>query len=88
MTAAILDSTGSAAFRSGTPIKLFDTSSYFPPTGIANNLSPGRMYDVSADGLRFLMLKDLSVREPTSAPQSITVVQNWIEEVKRRVKGR
>jgi serine/threonine-protein kinase len=84
MTAAILESTGSAAFRRGTPIKLFDTSSYFAPT-VANNLSPGRMYDVSADGRRFLMIKGVSVRELTSASQSITVVQNWVEELKRRV---
>ena len=88
MTAAILESTGSAAFRRGTPIKLFDTGSYYAPTGGVNNLSPGRMYDVSADGRRFLMLKNVSVPERASAPQSITVVQNWIEEVKRRVGQR
>ncbi len=34
MAAAILKSTGSAAFRSGTPIKLFDTRGYFAPTGV------------------------------------------------------
>ena len=85
MTAAILESTGSAAFKHGTPIKLLDTRSYYAPTGGLNNLGPGRMYDVSADGHRFLMMKNVSEPERTSAPQSIMVVQNWIEEVKRRV---
>jgi serine/threonine-protein kinase len=84
MAAAILESPGNAAFRSGTPIKLFDTRGYFAPTGGPNQRDPGRTYDVSADG-RFLMIKDVSVRQETSAPQSITVIQNWVEELKRRV---
>jgi hypothetical protein len=40
--------------------------------------SPG--YDVSPDGQRFLVAKDV---EPP--PTQIKVVVNWIEEVKRRV---
>ena len=58
MAAAILESPGSAAFRSGTPITLFDTRGYFAPTGGPNQRDPGRTYDVSADGRRFLMIKD------------------------------
>jgi eukaryotic-like serine/threonine-protein kinase len=84
MAASILESPGSAAFRSGAPIKLFDTRGYFAPTLGPNNARSGRMYDVSADG-RFLMIKDVSVREGTPAPQSIMVIQNWVEELKRRV---
>ena len=83
MAAAILESPGSAAFRNSTPIKLFDTRGYLAPTGEV--IRPvGRTYDVSADG-RFLMIKDVLGREETSAPQSITVIQNWVEELKRRV---
>ena len=85
MAAAILESPGSAAFRSGTPIKLFDTRGYFAPTGGPNQRDPGRTYDVSADGRRFLMIKDVSVREGASAPQSIILIQNWVEELERRV---
>jgi serine/threonine-protein kinase len=85
MAAAILESSGSAAFRRATPIKLFDTRGYFAPTGGANQRDVGRTYDVSADGRRFLMIKDVSVREGTPEPQSITVIQNWVEELKRRV---
>jgi Tol biopolymer transport system component len=39
-----------------------------------------RMYDVSADGARFLMIKDQFSQ--TVAP-TIVVAQNWIEELKR-----
>jgi len=38
-------------------------------------------YDVSPDGQRFLMLKG----EPTQAITQINIVQNWFEELKRRV---
>ena len=83
MAAAILESPGSAAFRSSAPIKLFDTRAYLVPTSVA-----GRPYDVSADGGRFLMINNVAVREATPAPQSITVVQNWLEELKQRVPTR
>ena len=82
MAAPILESTGSAAFRSGTPIKLFDTRGYL--AGGARDTAAGRTYDVSADG-RFLMIKNAPVREGTLGPQSIMVIQNWVEELKRRV---
>jgi serine/threonine-protein kinase len=62
-------------FSAGRPVTLFEAdyaASEFPLT------SPG--YDVSADGQRFLVAKDV---EPP--PTQINVVVNWIEEVKRRV---
>jgi hypothetical protein len=40
-------------------------------------------YDVSPDGQRFLMLKDETQQATTST--QIVVVQNWFEELKRRV---
>jgi hypothetical protein len=40
-------------------------------------------YDVTADGSRFLMLKDNEV-----APSSIHVIVNWTEELKRTVSMR
>jgi hypothetical protein len=39
-------------------------------------------YDVSPDGQRFLMIKE---SEETPALTQIVVVQNWFEELKRRV---
>jgi hypothetical protein len=49
-------------------------------------MTPGRSYDISPDGKRFLVLKD-----PPSALQSIQyldVVLNWQEELKRLLPSR
>ncbi|MBI3049747.1 MAG: serine/threonine-protein kinase [Acidobacteria bacterium] len=45
---------------------------------------PGRTYDVSPDGKRFLMIKESGV-DQGSAPREIVVVLNWTEELKRLV---
>jgi dipeptidyl aminopeptidase/acylaminoacyl peptidase len=44
----------------------------------------GRMYDVSPDGRRFLLIKDVPSKEP-DAPQLI-VVKNWLDELQRLVR--
>jgi serine/threonine-protein kinase len=41
-------------------------------------------YDVSPDGQRFLMIKPVE-QTSSSSPTQIVVVQNWFEELKRRV---
>jgi Tol biopolymer transport system component len=66
---------GKTGFGVGSATTLFDTRS-FSLSGI------GRNFDVSPDGTRFLMVKDLPV--PTDAKRLI-VVQNWFEELKRLV---
>jgi len=43
----------------------------------------GRMYDVSPDGTRFLMMKRADVDEASATRTNIIVVQNWFEELKR-----
>ena len=58
-------------FNFGTPKELFEWSNFTPNTG--------RIYDVSSDGNRFLMIK-----QPQWA-QKIIVVTNWFEELKERV---
>ena len=63
----------------GTPVKLLE-GRYF------SQLS-GRTYDVLPDGQRFLMIKDVSPAQVT-AIQRIVIVQNWTEELKRRVPTR
>jgi Tol biopolymer transport system component len=63
------------AFTAGKPEVLFEkeySASEFPATGIA--------YDVSADGQRFLMVKE---SEQATALTQINVVLNWFEELKR-----
>jgi serine/threonine-protein kinase len=60
------------------PTRLFN-GPYF--SGSAANT--GRTYDVSRDGLRFLMIKPIG---PSAMAQStIVVIQNWQEELKRLV---
>ncbi len=43
----------------------------------------GRTYDISRDGQRFLMIKESE--QDMSAPMSMTVVLNWLEELEARV---
>jgi hypothetical protein len=44
----------------------------------------GRTFDVSADGQRFLMVKD----DPAGRqPASMVVVINWVEELRRLISG-
>jgi len=70
-------------FNPGKPVKLFDI---FNPPGQTN----GRSYDVSPDGTRFIMVKDLSAESPESGDEGreIVFVLNWPEELKTRVGGR
>jgi len=66
------------AFTHGAPQVLF-RGSYFR--------SRNRNYDISPDGQRFLMLKEVEQTEETSAPtqDALIIVQNWFEELKRLV---
>jgi serine/threonine-protein kinase len=48
-----------------------------------------RSYDVSPDGQRFLMIKLAAPADRTAAPAlSLTVVLNWAEELKARVRAK
>jgi hypothetical protein len=48
--------------------------------------NPGRSYDVSPDGRRFLVVKTLEFDDAQNAPVStISFVLNWFEELKRLV---
>ena len=53
--------------------------------GFGSGAGPGRAYDVSPDGQKFLMIKDAGAtgRSVTSSP--INVVLNWAEELTDRV---
>jgi len=71
--------TAQPSFSAGRPTMLFEgtyLASPFPATGVT--------YDVTRDGQRFLMVKDV---EQASATQ-INVVVNWFEELKRLVPTR
>jgi serine/threonine-protein kinase len=74
---------GSGSFRAGTPTKLVETRYY---AGAGSGAAPGRTYDVSPDGQRFLMLREGGRSDQTAPPPpSIIVVQHWVEELKRLV---
>lgn len=68
------------SFSASKPTMLFEreyAASQFPATGIA--------YDVSSDGQRFLMVKEV---EQSSAATQINVVLNWFTELKQRVPAK
>jgi serine/threonine-protein kinase len=66
------------------PTMLFKTDGYFMIPGG----NPGRTYDISADGQRFLMIKQGGGPGQSATPPSLIVVQNWTEELKRLVPTR
>jgi serine/threonine-protein kinase len=63
-------------FSAGQPATVFETKY------VQSN--PSRHYDVSADGQRFLMIKDGPVN-PNTMPASLVVVEHWFEELTERV---
>jgi hypothetical protein len=69
----------SGAFSPSAPRMLFE-GRYFAPTG---SVLPGRTYDVSLDGKRFLMLKDIEANQPESAGPPLVAVLNFFDELKR-----
>jgi serine/threonine-protein kinase len=68
-----------AAFKAGTPQVLFQ-GPYLPAPALT-----GRPYSPSPDGTRFLMIKSADATGSGAQSQQIVVVQNWTEELKRRV---
>ncbi len=66
-----------SGFRAGTPTLVF-AGNYTRP-------GPGRnVYNVTADGERFLMIKNETTDATEEGPTFI-IVQNWLEELKRLV---
>jgi serine/threonine-protein kinase len=72
---------GKLAPTLGPPTKVLDASAY-----VRNLVTyASRHYDVSLDGQRFIMLKPSAQPDKSNAPRTITVVENWFEELKRVV---
>jgi serine/threonine-protein kinase len=69
-------------FAAGTAAVVFGGPAFSVPTD-------GRMYDVSADGRRFLMIKQApATGERAAAPLQLVVVQHFDEELKRLVPSK
>ena len=64
-------------FSAGKPAKLFDATWW---TG-----QSVRTYDVTADGQRFLAIKDPMSSDSDATPQTFTVVLNWVQELKQKL---
>jgi serine/threonine-protein kinase len=75
------------AFTASAPAKVLNTPYYAGSTTLG---LPLRAYDVSPDGQRFLMIKEVgSAGDRPSRPLSrMVVVQNWFEELKARTAAR
>jgi len=63
----------------GTPHPLFSA------TGFVRTLSH-RAYDVTPDDRRFVMLRALS--DTTTTPSQLVLVDNWIDELRAKLKTR
>jgi hypothetical protein len=77
-------SAGTRVGPMGTPVQLFEGSSFLFTAGLTMN---ARTYDVSPDGRRFLMIKNADAPS-SSASARIVLVQNWFEELKAKVPVR
>jgi len=66
------------AFKVLKTVKLFDWPSISVP-------GPARTYDVSRDGQRFLMIKEGDAGRPNAPSATISVVLNWVEELKAKL---
>jgi eukaryotic-like serine/threonine-protein kinase len=73
-----------STFEAGTPRKLFAVPSVVRALG----LGLGRTYDVSADGQRFLMIKESGGADERPPSPRMILVQSWFEELKRLVPAR
>jgi serine/threonine protein kinase len=69
------------AFSAATPRKLFPRPPY-----LGGGVTPGTPWDIHPDGKRFLMIKQPGAA-PTAAGglRKISIVLNWVEELKQRV---
>jgi Tol biopolymer transport system component len=68
--------TSGPVFSAGTPVTIVKGSYLSPQTG--------RMYDVTPDGRRFLLIKESRPEGEAPPPPQLIVVQNWLQELKRQ----
>jgi serine/threonine-protein kinase len=74
------------AWHAGTPAQVVAASYLTIGFAGVQTVFTGRSYDVSADGTRFLMIKNASESGATLPAASMIVVQNWFDELRRRVR--
>jgi Tol biopolymer transport system component len=74
----VVDVTTTPTFKAGVPR---------PLESVVHFTNPIRAYDVSADGQRFITVRD-NDRPSEPPPAQMILVQNWLEELKQRVPTR
>jgi eukaryotic-like serine/threonine-protein kinase len=70
------------------PVQLSPQFTHGNPTVVFENVfspGPGRPYDVSLDGQRFLLINEMHLEKKDGRPPQLNVVLNWVEELKRVV---
>ena len=75
--------TTEARFSAGKPKMLFEGQ--YVLSAITRTSAMMRTYDVSPDGRRFLMIKEIKEGERATSVTQINIVLNWTEELKQRV---
>ena len=73
------------SFVAGEPVRLHDRRYVAGASILGLDL---RAYDVSPDGQRFVMIKDLETEAKTPALSQMVVVLSWAEELKARLSAR
>ena len=67
-------------WKAGTPARIIEGKYFYGnPVGAF-----GRTYDISPDGSRFLMIKQVGDSDQNVVPQ-VVIVQHWLDELKQRV---
>jgi serine/threonine-protein kinase len=78
--------TSDTAFSAGVPTRILNTRYHSGATLGGFDL---RAYDVSEDGQRFLMIKEVdAARSADEDLASMVLVMNWVEELQARLPGR
>jgi serine/threonine-protein kinase len=81
------DSVMAVSVETGPTFSLGTPKTLFRSTYVSSSPSSGPPWDISPDGKRFLMMKEVvSTAKPAAeAPLKINIVLNWFEELKQRV---
>ena len=84
------DSVMAVSVETGPTFSLGTPKALFRGTYVGGGVSVGSPWDISPDGKRFLMMKEVaSTAKPAAeAPRKINIVINWFEELKQRAPAK
>jgi serine/threonine-protein kinase len=85
LTSVAISAAPGAMLSAGPPVKILNRKYYAGATLLGLDL---RGYDISADGQRFLMIKEPESPPPVTETANVVLVLNWAEELKERLPPR